>query len=165
MANAILYYRTPTTPVTTLAYDTPAKLLATFPAQCLEFVYPDDLLEGITETYSNNIKKIPAPNQDGVRKINIQENGLDAYGFTIHGVFKKSAGVGIARLQAFRLRKQVDTVHTYGAFGLSISNAPVFSFEATTTKGLFMDGTRIGYEGMKVTRYDFSVDIGFGGTL
>jgi hypothetical protein len=165
MANALLYYRTPSTPVSNPTYDTPAKLLATFPAQCLEFIYPDDILEGITETYRNNIKKIPAPNQDGVRKINIQENGLDSYGFTIHGVFKKNAGVGIVKLQAFRKIKQVDTTHTYGAFGLEISNAPAFSFEANTVRGLFMDGTRIGYDGMKVTRYDFSVDIGFGGTL
>ena len=165
MANAILYYRTPTTRLVDTGYTTPALVLSNAPTQCLEFTFPDNILEGITENYRNNIKKISAPNQEGIRKINIQENGLESYGFTIYGVFKKDITTGINRIKSFRKLKQVDSYHTYGIFGLSISNASGFSFECDNTKGLLIDGTKIGYEGMKVTRYDFSIDIGFGGTL
>ncbi len=160
MANAILYFR-----------DESSKISDEFdpqnldPSQVLEFIFPDDILEGIQEDYENNIKYIPIPNQDGVRKINVQENGLMKNTFTINGVFKKDAGDGIAKLKLLRKRKQVDTFHVYGDVGLEIDNAPEFSLDPNGERGLSIKSTSIGYAGQRITRYDFSVIVGFGGTI
>ncbi len=160
MANAILYFRDESSKISDIA---DAQNLD--PSQVLEFVFPDDILEGIQETYENNIKYIPIPNQDGTRKINIQENGLMSNGFTINGVFKKDAGAGIAKLKLLRKRKQVDTFHVYGDVGLEIDNAPEFSLDPNDSAGLSIKSTSIGYAGQRTTRYDFSVIVGFGGTI
>ncbi len=160
MANAILYFRDESSKISDIA---DAQNLDS--DQILEFVFPDDILEGIQETYENNIKYIPIPNQDGVRKINVQENGLMRNDFTISGVFKKEAGEGIAKLKLLRKRKQVDTFHIYGSVGLEIDNAPEFSLDPDGSAGLSIKSTSIGYAGQRTTRYDFQVVVGFGGTI
>ncbi|KKM81412.1 hypothetical protein LCGC14_1330050 [marine sediment metagenome] len=160
MANAILFYRTPTTRIADVA--DPQNLPT---GQKLEFTFPDDIMEGINEDYRNNIKQIPIPNQDGVRKLNIQENGLNTYTLTLNGVFKKTAGVGIADLKVMRILKQVDTTHIFGIFGIEIDNAPEFNLDPDGTKGFHIISTTTGYAGVKTTRYDFSVTLGFGGTV
>jgi len=160
MANAILFYRTPTSDQGTTA--DPQNLPA---AQILEFTFPDDIMEGVNENYKNNIRQIPIPNQDGIRKINIQENGLEIFTLTVNGVFKKDSGVGIARLKAMRVRKQIDTTHIFGAFGIEIDNAPEFNLDPDGTKGFHIINTTVGYAGVRTTRYDFSVTLGFGGTV
>ncbi len=165
MANAILYYRTPTTRTIDVAptdYSDPQNLPT---SQKLEFVFPDDIMEGVNEQYKNNIKQIPIPNQDGSRKLNIQENGLEINTLTINGVFKKDSGVGIADLRAMRLIKQVDTYHLFGVFGIEIDNAPQFNLDPNTTRGYHIINTTIGYHGVRSTRYDFSFTLGFGGVL
>lgn len=168
MANAILFYRTPSTRGAGSGdgFDDPQTLPT---AQKLEFVFPDDIMEGINENYENNIKSIPIPNQDGTRKINIQENGLLNNKITLNGVFKKdipeSTTSGIADLQAMRILKQVDTFHLFGIFGIEIDNAPEFDLDPTATEGFHIINTTIGYAGIRTTRYDFSVTLGFGGTV
>ena len=117
------------------------------------------------ETYQNNIKSIAVPNQDGVRKLNIQENGLNNNTFVVNGVFSKSVSAGIAKIKLLRKRKQVDTFHLYGNIGLEIDNAPEFNLDPTATAGLYIVSTSIGYAGIRTTRYDFSVTLGFGGTV
>ena len=62
-------------------------------------------------------------------------------------------------------QKQVDTFHIFGAFGLEIDNAPQFNLDPTATAGFFIKNTTIGYAGVRITRYDFSVMLGFGGTV
>ncbi len=160
MANAILFYRTPasTIAITADPQDLPS-------GQILEFVFSDDLLEGLREEYRNNIKQIPVPNQDGVRKLNVQENGLQDNKITINGVFSKSVFAGVQKLKAMRKRKQVDTFHLFGIIGLEVDNAPEFDIDPTATAGMFIDATTIGYAGIRTTRYDFSVTLGFGGTI
>ncbi len=165
MANAIIYYRTPTTrtvDTTPTDYSDPQNLPV---AQILEFVFPDDIMEGISESYQNNIKTSPVPNQDGVRKTNVQENGLSSNQITIRGVFKKNAGVGIQRMKDMRKLKQVDTYHQYGVFGIEIDNAPQFNIDPDNTKGLHIISTSMGYAGQNLTRYDFSITLGFGGVI
>lgn len=167
MANAILYYRTPTTRTidgggAPPLYEDPQNLPVT---QILEFVFPDDIMEGVRETYQNNIKTSPVPNQDGVRKINVQENGLTSNSIVVRGVFKKNAGVGIQRLKDMRLVKQVDTYHQYGVFGIEIDTAPQFNIDPDDQKGLHIISTDIGYAGQAKTRYDFTITLGFGGTV
>lgn len=164
MANAIIYYRTdsPDTKTTNILYTDPQNLPS---SQKLEFTFPDDIMEGINESYSNNIKTSPVPNQDGVRKTNVQENGLSANQISISGVFKKNAGVGIQRLKAMRKIKQVDTYHQYGVFGIEIDNAPEFNLDPTNERGLHIMNTSIGYAGQNLTRYDFTITLGFGGVI
>ncbi len=167
MANAIIYYRTDspdtkTTNTTPIDYSDPQNLPV---AQILEFVFPDDIMEGVRETYQNNIKTSPVPNQDGVRKLNVQENGLTSNSIVVRGVFKKNAGVGIQRLKDMRLVKQVDTYHQYGVFGIEIDNAPQFNIDPDDQKGLHIISTDIGYAGQAKTRYDFTITLGFGGTV
>jgi len=161
MANALLFYRTPAS--TQGITPDPQNLLT---AQKLEFIFPADIMEGVNEIYNNNIKQLPVPNQDGARKLNIQENGLQGYTFTINGVFEKGGTtLGITRLKAFRIRKQVDTFHLFGAFGIEIDNAPEFSLDPNATLGLHIQSTNVGYAGQRFNRYDFSVTLGFGGTV
>jgi len=161
MSNALLFFRTP-------ASD---KVITPDPqdldtSQKLEFIFPADIMEGVNETYQNNIKQIPVPNQDGARKLNVQENGLQTATFTLNGVFEKGGTtLGITRLKAFRIRKQVDTTHLFGSFGIEIDNAPEFNLDPNTTLGLFIQSTTVGYAGQRFTRYDFSVTLGLGGTL
>jgi len=164
MANALLFYRTPTTRGVGSGdgFDDP-QTLAT--AQKMEFIFPADIMEGVNEQYQNNIKQIPIPNQDGARKLNVQENGLQNLTFTINGVFEKGGStLGITRLKQFRVRKQVDTFHQFGIFGIEIDNAPEFDIDPSATLGLFVQSTQIGYAGVRFNRYDFSVTLGFGGT-
>ena len=160
MANAILYYRTYATRTSVTA--DPQNLPT---AQKLEFTFPDDIMEGINESYTNNIKQLPIPNQDGTRKINIQENGLSANQISISGVFKKSSAVGITRLKSMRKIKQVDTHHVFGIFGIEIDTAPQFNLDPSTSQGLHIISTTLGYAGQRNTRYDFTVKLGFGGTI
>ena len=160
MANALIYYRTPAS--SAIITPDPQNLPS---GQKIEFIFPDDILEGISEDYKNNIKQIPIANQDGVRKLNLQENGLLDEGFKIYGIFKKEIGSEYSRLKSFRKIKTVDTTHLYGVFGIEIDNAPDFNVDPDSTKGLFIDSTHVGYTGQKNTRYDFSVDFGWGGTI
>ncbi len=164
MANALLFYRTPTTRGAGSGdgFDDPQTLLT---VQKLEFIFPADIMEGVNEQYQNNIKQIPIPNQDGSRKLNVQENGLQNYTITLNGVFEKgNTTLGITRLKSFRIRKQVDTTHIFGIFGIEIDNAPEFNIDPSSTLGFFIQSTTVGYVGVRTTRYDFSVTLGFGGT-
>ena len=160
MANAIIYYRTPTSKISDIA--DPQNLLA---AQKLEFTFPDNILEGVSEQYDNNIKQIPIPNQDGTRKINLQENGLSAFTLTVNGVFKKSSGNGVSKLKDMRKLKQVDTHHLFGVFGLEIDSTPDFNLDPSATAGFHIKSVNIGYQSVNTTRFDFSVTFGFGGTV
>jgi hypothetical protein len=164
MANAILFYRTasPNTRKDNVTYTDPQNLPT---PQKLEFNFPDDILEGVSESYNNNIKTIAVPNQDGVRKLNIQENGLNNNVFTINGVFSKDVNAGIQKLKAIRKIKQVDTYHLFGRFGIEIDNAPEYNIDPIDSFGLHIMSTTIGYAGIKTTRYDFQVSLGFGGTI
>jgi len=80
-------------------------------------------------------------------------------------VFKKNAGVGIQRLKDMRKVKQVDTYHQYGVFGIKIDNAPQFNLDPTNERGLHIINTSVGYAGNNITRYDFTITLGFGGVI
>lgn len=167
MANGLLYYRTMTTQDDDddgggTSYSDPQNLPS---GQKLEFTFPTDLLESINEVYSNNIKRSPIPNQDGTRKVNVQENGLESYTITINGVFKKAPEAGISTIRNMRKIKQVDAHHIYGIFGLEVDNAPQYNIDPTNLKGLHIISTTIGYKSPQVARYDFQIQLGFGGTL
>ena len=183
MANAILYYRTLNTLSNTTNATTPSALNTNFASQCLEFTFSDNLLEGLSFDYQNNILDIPVPNSSGTRKINKQENGLKSITITINGRFKKpSSGLDsdIAILRTMATRSNLDTSHPFGNVGLYSPNAPEFSLDPNAissnagspqsgtvtpaTKGLTLDSFSIGYNTPQVKEYGFRATLKFGGT-
>ena len=188
MANAIIYYRTPTTLSNTTNATTPSALLASFPLQCLEFTFSDNLLESIQTTYSNNVVDYPVPNSSGVRKINKQDNGVTSLSLIIKGRFKKPTNASgipqldteIGRLITISKTLQVGSDHPFGVVGFYSPNAPQVSLDpnATSTnagspqsgtvtpatKGYTISSWDLGYMSPNITAYDFSVTLSYGGT-
>lgn len=188
MANAILYYRTPTTLSNTTNATTPSALLANFNSQCLEFTFSDNLLESIQSTYTNNVVDYPVPNSSGTRKINKQDNGVKSLSLIIKGRFKKplnASGVPIIdteinKLIAISKILQVGVDHPFGVVGFYSPNAPQFSLDPNATsdntgspqsgtvtpatKGYTISSWDLGYASPNITAYDFSVTLSYGGT-
>jgi len=161
----MLYYRTAATPASNPTFATPALMLANAPLQCLEFVYPDKLLEGSRKRYENNIKHISAPNPNGTRKTSTQENGLREAYLIIRGNFKTSTDTEIKKLEEFSIRSQIDTVHVFGHIGFFSPNAVRLNLDPTPTIGYTIDYYEFGRLGQKGEIYDFEVKLSIGGTI
>ena len=182
MANAILFYRTDGS--ISGESDTRKKASGStyydpsavgFPsAQKLDFTFPDNVLEGLSESYSNNIINIPVPNSLGVRRINKQENGLKSITVKISGVLKNTQ-TDIQKLKTIRQTPQLDLQHPYGRIGFYSPNATEFSLDPSATvsgstnvpatQGYTIGDVEIGYAGQKKTRYAFSATLSFGGIV
>jgi len=128
MPTALLYFRASTTSggiSDSLRNDTgaatPNDLLANFPDQVLEFDFPENVLEGLSFDYKNNVIDIPAPNSEGKRRINKQENGLRGITLTINGVFRNPKpqilSADIAKLKKMAVLQQVDNDNIFGVIG------------------------------------------------
>ena len=148
---------------------------ASFPsAQKLDFTFPDNVLEGLSEQYSNNIINIPVPNSEGVRRVNKQENGLRSLSITINGVLKNTQS-DIQKLKTIRQTPQLDLQHPYGRIGFYSPNATEFSLDPSATivsgadvpatQGYTISDVTIGYIGQKKTRYSFQLKMDFGGIV
>ena len=180
MASAILFYRTDGSisgesdtrkKASGSTYYDPADLPS---AQKLEFTFPDNVLEGLKENYSNNIMDIPVPNSEGVRRINKQENGLKSISVTINGMLKNTQ-TDIQKLKTIRQTPQLDPQHPFGRIGFYSPNATEFSLDPSATivssvdvpatQGYTISGVTIGYTGQSKTRYSFSATLNFGGTM
>jgi hypothetical protein len=179
MPDAILYYRTTSTfkgASSSATYWNPDDLPSN---QKLVFSFSDNMLEGIDFQYQNNVLDISAPNADGTRRINKQDNGLKMCSLTINGVFKipissnlPALDTDIYALKTMASMSQVDTYHPFGKIGFYSPNAPEFSLDpnaqsssTVATRGFTLSSLRIGYIGQKTTRYGFSVTLNFGGTF
>ena len=178
MVNAILYYRTPSTLSDTAGATTPELMLANHPTQSLSFNFPDNILEGVKLTYVNNVTNIPAPNSDGIKRVNKQENGMRSMSIVINGVFKNVVNTpvvnaDIQKLTSFASQKQIDGKHVHGIIGFYSPNAPNLSLDPNATTGALPAGKAtvgytletfsLGHIGQKITRYDFQVTLSFGG--
>ena len=111
MADAILYWRTPTTRADQY---TVANLTDN---QKLSFTVPDNILSAIQFSYQNNVLDIPVPNSLAVRRINKQENGLRSIRLIISGRFKKPTSgtdTDIGKLIEMSKISQLDISHPYG---------------------------------------------------
>lgn len=181
MTDAILFYRTTSTfkgSNSSSQYWNPTSLPQ---AQKLVFTFSDNLLEGINFQYQNNVLDIPAPNSEGIRKINKQENGLKSAVLEIVGSFKipitnamPALDADISKLKLMSSMSQIDSIHPYGRIGFYSPNAPEFSIDPNATAnninnsatlGLTISSIKIGYVGQKTTRYSFNVSLSFGGTF
>lgn len=174
MPTALLYFRDSNSLRDDIGAATPDDLLANFPSQVLEFDFPENVLEGLSFDYRNNVIDIPAPNSEGQRRINKQENGLRGITMTINGVFRNPKpqilSADIKKLKDIAVIQQVDDDNIFGVIGFFSPNALEFSLDPNAlnatrgTVGFTMESFRIGYVGQKPTRYDFQVTLSFGGT-
>lgn len=166
LANVILYHRTATTPASDPLYNTVAKLLAAKPAQCLEFIFPNDMLEGSRKRYENNIKHIPSSTPDGTRKASTQENGLKSSTLILRGNFKNpDADTDLKKLEIFAISSQIDTLHVFGHIGFFSPNATRLTLDPTPTIGYTIDYIETGRIGQRGSIYDFEVGLSIGGTI
>ena len=180
MASAILFYRTDgelsgesdtRRKASGSTYYDPADLPS---AQKLEFTFPDNVLEGLTETYTNNIINIPVPNSEGVRRINKQENGLKSVSVSVKGLLKNTQ-TDIQKLKTIRQTPQLDLQHPNGRIGFYSPNATEFSLDPSATvsgstnvpatQGYTISDVTIGYAGQTKTRYSFQLTLNFGGIV
>lgn len=160
MANAMLYYRTPST--TSIIVPNPSSLPD---AQKLLFTPPEDIASGIDESHSNNIvRKIP-PKPRG-RKLIQTDEGFKEKIMTLHGNFLVESNFDPDKLDDFIIRAQSDDFHTFGVFGIVYPNGPAFLTKDATDQQGFMIQSKTGkHIGITKEIFDFSVTISFGGTI
>jgi len=159
LANALLFYRTPTTDVVTIP--NPDNLPA---AQKLLFTPPDDLTNGIEETWDNNIVRKVPPKPSG-RKLIQTDEGFNGWILVISGNYIVATGDSATKLHDFRKLPQADVVHVLGIFGIQYPNGPAYlNIDPDTTKGLMIQNTRGRHVGRTKNIFDFSVTLSFGGT-
>lgn len=166
MANAMIFYRTPTTLQSNPTYDTPAKLLALKPDQCLLFTPPDNLAAKLDEDYTNNIvRKIP-PNPAG-RRINQTDEGVAGWIVNIEGNFLAGTVGADTKIHAFRVLPQSDSVHEFGIFGILWPNGPTYlqSIDPSPTKGFMIERSRGAHIGITKEIVDFGIAFSYGGDV
>lgn len=156
MANAILYYRTAATLLTTIAL-LPA-------AQKLTFTPPNDLASGIEEEWTNNIVRKVPPKPSG-RKLIQTDEGFSGWILTISGNYLVGEGNSSTRLFNFRKLPQGITDLPLGVFGIVYPNGPSYlTINPTSVGGLMIQSTRGKHIGLTTQLFDFSVSLSFGGT-
>ena len=159
MANALLFYRTPTTQISQVP--DPANLPA---AQKLLFTPPDDLASGIEEDWTNNIVRKVPPKPSG-RKLIQTDEGFSGWILTISGNYLIASAGSATKIFDFRKLPQADSIHTLGVFGIVYPNGPSYlNIDPNTTKGLMIQNTRGRHIGNTTQLFDFSVTLSFGGT-
>jgi len=114
MTDALLFFRT----IGTNGFQPSVEFPKDLPDdQKLFFTLPGELLESVSLAYENNIKDAPVSNPLGVRKINVQDNGLQKLELTFRGRFK-DASTDIEKVLDFAQDLQVEGVfHQFGKFG------------------------------------------------
>jgi len=159
LANALLFYRTPSTKQTDVA--DPLSLPA---AQKLLFTPPDDLVNGIEETWNNNIVKKVPPKPSG-RKLIQTDEGFSGWQLTISGNYIVDGGDSATKIHDFRKLAQADLFHVLGVFGILYPNGPSYlNIDPDDTQGLMIQDTRGKHIGVTKEIFDFSVTLSFGGT-
>lgn len=159
MANALLFYRTPTSDqtITPNPEDLPA-------AQKLLFTPPNDLVNGIEETWNNNIVKKVPPKPSG-RKLIQTDEGFSGWQLIISGNYIVDSGDSATKLHDFRKLAQADSFHVLGVFGILYPNGPSYlNIDPDDTLGLMIQDTRGKHIGVTREIFDFSVSLSFGGT-
>jgi len=159
MANALLYYRTPTT--TKALVPDPTNLPA---AQQLLFTPPDDLASGIEETWDNNIVRKVPPKPSG-RKLIQTDEGFSGWSLTISGNYIVDSGDSATKIHDFRKLAQADSVHELGVFGIQYPNGPAYlNIDPDDTLGLMIVSTIGKHVGITKEIFDFGINVSFGGT-
>lgn len=142
-------------------------------SQKLQFTLPGELLESVSLLYENNIKDAPVSNPAGVRKVNVQDNGLQQIQLTFRGRFKDQSS-DIQKVQDFAKRLQVEGIfHQFGVFGFqaSLNESPSsavstpFNIDPIQEFGLTIKRLTIARTGNAPKNFDFEMTLTFGGIL
>jgi len=168
MTEAIIFYRDPSSRIIDTA--DPHNLPV---GQRLNFTLPNNIWQSIEEFYANNNKKFPIPTPRGaVKKIGVSPVGMKKYQRIIRGYFKDDASASIDKLRAFRKIAQNDSYHEFGGFGMDFGPEAANGFgqvddgDPDDTFGwTFDEYTLKNFSNLTNKVYDFSVTLGFGGTL
>lgn len=159
MANALLFFRTPATDKTTVP--DPNNLPDD---QKLLFTPPDDLVNGIEETWNNNIVRKVPPKPSG-RKLIQTDEGFSGWELTISGNYIVDAGDSATKIHDFTKRPQADSFHVLGVFGILYPNGPDYlNIDPDDTLGLMIQNRRGKHIGITKEIFDFSISVSFGGT-
>jgi len=158
MANALLFFRTPTTKKTDVA--DPNNLPAN---QKFLFTPPDDLMSGIDESWDNNIvRKVPP--KPGGRKLIQTDEGFKGWIITLSGNYLVGSS-NQDKLFDFTKLRQDDSFHVLGIFGIVYPNGPNYlTQDPDDTKGLMIMNRTGKHIGITKEIFDFSVTVSFGGT-
>ena len=167
MTEALLFFRDPTHRQVDGGFADPHDLPA---ANRLNFTLPNNIWEAVEEFYRNNNKKFPIVTAKGaVKKIGVSPVGMKGYGRTVRGYFKDPATASVAKLRAMRKVQQIDSYHEFGVFGVEFSpEAAEFDIDGDpdNTFGWTLDAYTLKNRSQFSNKvYDFSIEIGFGGTL
>jgi len=166
MANAMLFYRTPTTRIVDSGFGTPALLLANAPAQCLLFTPPNDLAARLIDNCTNNIVRKPPP-EPFSRRIRQTDEGVAGWLITVEGNFIGAVGDAAAKLHNFWKLPQGDTYHVFGVFGITYPNGPSYiqTIDPAATKGLMITNKQDTHVGLTKEIVDFSIQLSYGGDV
>ena len=170
MTEGIIFYRTPTTRIADGGFEDPHSVPA---GQRLNFTLPDNIWLGVEETWRNNNKKFPIPTSKGaIKKIGVSPVGLKGITRIIRGYFKDDVTASVNKLRTFAALVQIDTYHEFGSFGMDFSPEASTGFakddygDPDNTFGWTFDGfTLKNFSVLSNKVYDFSVELGFGGTV
>ena len=163
MANAMLYYRTPSN---TAALVPDPNDLPGF--QKLLFTPEDgDHVTGIEEIYDNNIvRRIPIKPKG--RNIILRDDGVAGWEYTISGWWAEQTPEADSedKLKDFKVLDQEDDTHEFGVFGLVYPNGPEYmTLDPIPTKGLMIKSTRGKHVGLSNKVVDFSLTLWRGGAV
>jgi hypothetical protein len=133
-------------------------------AQKIVFNNDDIVLENpIQWNYSNSIKQIQNPTNNGDRIMNVTENGLRGFTIPIKGFIKDNQVADRDKLTDFLFVLQIVGGLPFGRFGLDVPNQPRLSVRPTTERGLSLaDPIVIKYNAI-AKQTDFEYNMFFGG--
>ncbi len=161
MANAMLFFRTPSTLQGAIA--DPVNLPA---AQKLLFTPPNDLASGIDEVHENNIVRKLPPVPSGRRLIQTDE-GFKQWILTLSGNYIIDSNVESAdKLFDFINIAQGITELPFGVFGISYPNGPSYlNIDPDDTRGLMIMRRSGKHVGITKEIFDFSATVSLGGDV
>lgn len=160
--NPALFFRTALTKKTSIP--DPSNL---FSLQILEFPSTGNtIIETVDNVYQNNVSVDPSVNPDGVKKVNLQDNGRLEDIVNISGKIASSDTFFIDKFQSFARKLQIESeYHKFGIFGFAYPQAPTFSLDPTNTIGFFIDKLQISVRGQSKNHIPFILTLKTGGTL
>lgn len=165
MADASLYFRTPSTSVNETGYATVLQFLSNAPAsQIITFTAPNDIFESWGKEFTNNITQQPIPNNIGNRALNTIDNGLSACIITITGRFKNpTADADAKKLEQFASQAQNDVYNQFGNIGLYSPNAARYNLDPTSTQGYMVKSFNFRRLSNAPNTIEFTLTLAFGG--
>ena len=137
------------------------------PSQVLEFPsVGNTIIEVVDSTYQNNVSIDPSTNPDGVKKVNLQENGRLEDIVIVSGKIESSDVSFINKLKSFSRKLQIEPLHhKFGIFGFAYPNAASFDLDPDNTVGYFIDKLQLTVRGQAKSQVPFNFTLKSGGTL